>query len=329
MQCILQDIHGMKHSHDRSTEDMGVIIDRLVLAPAPVSEQSRPICPVTSEVPEMTDLHAGDTHATFDYLRDPPTDDPSAALCYYTEDRSRTTMRVVPVDMPIADGRPHVASFSLDREGFQLVPHKSAITDFMDSARVQSDYPDEAAALIREVTGAFFAVGLGVGVRFGRKPSDYVKSGDDQPARFPHADFTDETSQTILDQVGEVVGDYSRCAVYNVWRVFSDPPQDLPLAVCDARTVSAADEETAEAILDLPGSDEPFRSMTMVYRPNPANRWTYFSNMTVDEALVFKAWDSDKSRPQRVPHSAFVNPLAGPDAPSRSSLESRVLAYFA
>ncbi|WP_375399047.1 CmcJ/NvfI family oxidoreductase [uncultured Sphingomonas sp.] len=277
----------------------------------------------------MTEFPTGDVTATFDYLRDPPTDDPDAPLCYYTEDRSKTTMRVVPVQMPIVDGRPRVASFSLDREGFELVPHRSAITDFMDRAQLETVYPDEAAELIRNVTGAFFAVGLGVGVRFGRKRTDYVKAGDDQPARFPHADFTDETSQTILDQVGETLDGYSRCALYNVWRVFSDPPQDFPLAVCDARTASPADEASAEAILDLPGSDEPFRSMTTVYRPNGANRWTYFSNMTVDEALVFKAWDSDKSRSQRVPHSSFANPLTGPDAPSRSSIESRVLAYFA
>ncbi len=277
----------------------------------------------------MSAFPAGDTKATFDYLRDPPTDDPALPLCYYTEDRSKTTMRVVPVEMPIVDARPDAGSFSLDRQGFELVPHRSAITDFMDRARTESDYPDEVAELIRKVTGAFFAVGLGIGVRFGRKRTDYVKAGDDQPARFPHADFTDGTSRAILDQVGESVGQYSRCALFNVWRVFSDPPQDFPLAVCDARTVSPADEEQAEAILDLAGSEDPFRSMTMVYRPNPANRWSYFSNMTVDEALIFKAWDSDKSRPQRVPHSSFANPLVGPDAPSRSSIESRVLAYFA
>ena len=277
----------------------------------------------------MTVLHAGDTSATFDYLRDPPTDDPSQPLCYYTEDRSKTTMRVVPVEMPIADGRPGVDSFSLDKQGFELVPHHSAITNFLDRAVLENSYPDEMAALICKVTGAFFAVGLGVNVRFGHRQTEFAKINDDQPARFPHADFTDETSRIILDQVGESVGTYSRCAVYNVWRVFSAPPQDFPLAVCDARTVSTADEEPAEAILDLPGTDDPFRSMTVVYRPNAGNRWTYFSDMTVEEALIFKAWDSDPARPQRVPHSSFVNPLAGPDAPSRCSVESRVLAYFA
>ena len=277
----------------------------------------------------MDERTTGDVSATFDYLRDPSTDDPGEKLCYYTEDRSRTTMRVAPVELLVADGRPKVGSFSLDREGFELVAHQTSVTDFMDRSAVDAVYPNETAELIRNLTGASMAFGLGVGVRFGRPRTDYVKSSDDQPARFPHADFTDESSTTISDQLSGAVGHYTRSAIYNVWRVFSSPPQDFPLAVCDARTTFAADEEEALAILDIAGVANPMQSMTMVYHPNPANRWTYFSNMTIDEALVFKAWDSDKSRPQRVPHSSFANPLAGKDAPSRSSVECRVLAYFA
>lgn len=277
----------------------------------------------------MTALAAGDTRATFDYLRDPPVDDPSVALCYYTEDRSKTTMRVAPVEMAIADGRPQIGSFSLDREGFELVERPTAIADFLDSARVNAEYPAEAADLVRRLTGASCTFGMGVGLRFGRRRTDYEKTGDDQPARFPHADFTDASAQGILDMVGQNIESCSRRAIYNVWRVFSEPPQDFPLAVCDARTVQSQDEAAAEAILDLPGSgDHPFRSMTVVYRPNPGNRWTYFSDMTVNEALVFKAYDSDPSRAGRVPHSSFRNPLADSDAPSRSSIEARVLAYF-
>lgn len=276
----------------------------------------------------MSDNWIGDVTATFDYLRDPPTDDPAAVLCYYSEDRSKSTMRVVSREMRIVDGRPDVEAFDLDREGFQLVRHPSAITDFMDREQLDEVYPSETAELIRSVTGAIAAFGLGVGVRFGRQRTDYQKTSDDQPARHPHADFTDDTSKMLLDHFGAGVGAYSRCAIYNVWRVFSDPPQDFPLAVCDARSTSIEDEEHALALLDISETDEPFQSMTTVYRPNAANRWFYFSNMDVNEALIFKAWDSDTSRSRRVPHSSFVNPLVGPDAPSRSSIECRVLAYF-
>ncbi len=82
-----------------------------------------------------------------------------------------------------------------------------------------------------------------------------------------------------------------------------------------------------QILLDVPGRD-PIRSMTVVYYPNPNHRWFYFSNMAVDEALVFKSFDSDPDRPTRVPHTAFKNPLAGWDAPSRRSIETRVVALF-
>lgn len=277
----------------------------------------------------MNAFAAGDVKATFDYLRTPPTDDPSLPLCYYSEDRSKTTMRTVKVEMEIEDGRDDVGSYSLDVQGFALIEHHTATTDFEDHAKLFSEYPDESAALIRQLTGAIATIGLGVGVRFGRKRDNYVKASDDQVARHPHADFTDDTATGILDMAGDPELKYSRRAIYNVWRVFSPPPQDFPLAVCDARTALLADEAHAEALLDLPDLSEPFKSMTTVYRPNPGNRWVYFSDMTVNEALVFKAWDSDPSRPGRVPHSSFVNPLVQPDWPSRCSVESRVLAYFA
>ncbi len=276
----------------------------------------------------MTELPNGDVRASFDYLRDPPTDDPLQTLKYHTEDRSKTTMRTVVVEMPITDGRSRVSDFSLDREGFALVQHHSSVTDFLDRAQTDGKYADEMAALLRDVTGAQFALAVGVNVRFVRRREDYARTADDQPARFPHADFTDESSRALIDFIGRTAGDYSRAAIYNVWRVFSKPPQDFPLAVCDVRTVSIADEKNALAVLDLPGEDDPFSSVTTVYHPNPANQWFYFSNMTVDEALIFKAFDTAPERPQRVPHSSFANSLAGSDAPPRCSIEARILAFY-
>ena len=276
----------------------------------------------------MIERSGKDVLATLDYLRDPPTDDPSTTLCYYTEDRSKTTMRVVPVEVRIADGRPNVAAFDLDLQGFKLVSHRSSITDFLDRDQVNAVYAGEMAELIRAVTGARHAVAYGVGVRFGRKRTDYVKTNDDRPARFPHADFTDETSVAVLSHLDDGLGKPTRRAIYNVWRVFSDPPQDYPLAVCDARSTSRSDEEQALAVLDFAGVEEPFQSLTTVYRPNPGHRWTYFSDMNVGEALIFRAWDSNKSQFPRVPHSSFANPLVGSDAPSRCSIEARVVAYF-
>ena len=270
---------------------------------------------------------AGDVTAPFDYLGDPPTDDPATPIIYDAIGRVGTTMRVNPTPMPIVDGRTQAGGFSLDREGFTLVPHHCGITDFLDRAQTDTLYPLEAVALIRELTGAYAATAIGTNVRFGNPRDDYAATSDHKPARFPHADFTDEGASTMHTLGDQEPGAFSRYAIYNLWRVFSDPPQDFPLAVCDARTVSTTKEDEVQIVLDVPGRD-PIRAKAQGYYPDANNRWVYFSNMTVDEVLVFKGYDSDPKRPRRVPHTSFVNPLAPPGIPSRSSIETRVIAFY-
>ena len=275
----------------------------------------------------MPESFAGDITAAFNYLRTPPTDDPSIPITYDAIGRTATTMRLAPIDMRVTDGRSQQGGFDLDREGFMLVPHHCGITDFLDRSQTDAIYPDEATSLIRELTGAYAAVSTGTNVRFGGPQNDYAQTSDHKPAGFPHADFTDEAANAMRALGGQDIGEYSRCAIYNLWRVFSEPPQDFPLAVCDARTVSTEDEDTVQIMLDVPGRD-PIRANTVVYYPNPDNRWVYFSNMTVDEVLIFKSYDSDTRRPKRVPHTSFINPLVGPEIPSRSSIETRVVAFY-
>ena len=280
-----------------------------------------------TNVAERIDLPAGDLTATINYLRNPPTDDPSITMVYDPLTGKETTMRLAPVEVHLTDGRKNSGDFSLDREGFALVPHRCGITDFLDRSQTEVIYPREAAALICELTGAFAATGLGSNVRFGRsRPDDYTVTTDHNPARFAHADFTPISAVTMRESSGAVPEKYSRWALYNVWQVWSEPPQDQPLAVCDARSVSRDDEDVVQILLKAPGRDV-IRSATTVYNPNPAHKWHYFSNMTINEKLIFKAFDTDPDRPLRLPHTSFINPLAGPDA-IRKSIETRVVAFY-
>lgn len=51
--------------------------------------------------------------------------------------------------------------------------------------------------------------------------------------------------------------------------------------------------------------------------------------MSKDELLLFKHWDSDRTKPARTCfHTAFNNPNAGKDVPVRESIEVRAYAYF-
>jgi hypothetical protein len=236
--------------------------------------------------------------------------------------------------MHIANARP--LTTDLDREGFVLVQHASSIADFgeiEETADIDQRYVTEMTDLLAEVTGAQKVFLLGGGKkRYGEtataKLSPLLNA---KPARYPHADNTDASSAELIALIGMFVDDidldaYSRHAMYNAWRAVSSPPQDIPLAVCDARSVQPEDEVTIRAV-SLERSGEITHDTTG-YRYNPRHRWHYYPDMTRDEVLVFKAHDTDPDRSRRVPHTAFADPSCPAGVATRASVEVRALALY-
>ena len=62
---------------------------------------------------------------------------------------------------------------------------------------------------------------------------------------------------------------------------------------------------------------------------NAKQRWMYVPQMTREEAIVFKCYDSRKDVARFTPHGSFDDPSTPPDAAPRESMEVRVLAIFA
>ena len=60
----------------------------------------------------------------------------------------------------------------------------------------------------------------------------------------------------------------------------------------------------------------------------PGHKFYYAEKMDVDEAYVFKCYDSRKSTARFTPHTAFDNPNAAADAPDRESIEIRAYAFW-
>ncbi len=58
----------------------------------------------------------------------------------------------------IADGRHLAEHFSLDREGFELSRHATAVSDFLDDDEVRSIYYPEVERLVRDATRASLSV---------------------------------------------------------------------------------------------------------------------------------------------------------------------------
>ena len=229
--------------------------------------------------------------------------------------------------MRIADARHGGASPSLDREGYTLAHSRSSVRDFYDDAAVRSVYYAEVAELARAGVGGARAYVFdhlvrrreaGAGLSFGRQVSGARPSANGRV----HNDYTGVSGPRRMAQV--LAGDKQprRYAIVNVWRPIRGPVLDAPLALCDSRSVSAH---------DLVASDVYYPSRTgeiYLVAHSPLHRWSYFSGMQPDEALLFKQYDSDASVPRFVPHAAFDHPATPHDAPLRESIEARVLVTF-
>ncbi len=166
-------------------------------------------------------------------------------------------------------------------------------------------------------------------LRFGEKSPLSGKLNNSFPARFIHIDSSDPTAKGFAERSKpqDVDRPVRRYCHYNVWRVLSAPPQDVPLAVCDARSFTKKDLVEADAVFDVPGQPE-WGFEGYVVRYDPGHRWVYWSNMTRDEALVFKTNESDPALAHHVPHSAFDDPGCPDGAEPRASIEMRACCYW-
>ncbi|HEY0300901.1 MAG TPA: CmcJ/NvfI family oxidoreductase [Rhizomicrobium sp.] len=259
------------------------------------------------------------------------------------------TGRYEPHAVTVRDGRAIADHFTLDVHGFQLFTHKSAVKDFFDKEEVDRVYPGEVAEAVKAFTGADAVATMGWMVRtsgdmsrYKRETVGYAHRGGVQP---PAGEAHVDTAPDRADRVARLAYErsfpdgkgYSRYIYGSYWRAFSEPPQDTPLAVCDARSVGAGEGTTNtlfivdklpdEAGMLGPMANEDTVPGAAIFHFNPAHRWWYFSNMTRDEALLIKFHDSDRSRAWRTPHTAFRDPSFA-DAKPRSSIEFRVVAFF-
>lgn len=248
---------------------------------------------------------------------------------FHANDTRLDVMNIVQHAVEIEDARLWDHAPSLDREGFAIYPHRTRIGDFRQRDEVDHIHPAEIQKLLLDMTGAdeIIIVG-GAGLRFGERSQDSGALDNSRPARFVHIDVSDKTAADFFARVQtEKDRPIKRVAQYNVWRALTPPPQDVPLAVCDARSLSSEDLMPADAMFDRDGAILfSFEALTIRY--NPKQRWAYFSNMTRDEALVFKTHDTDSGVAHHVPHGAFDDPNCPPEVEPRSSVEMRGMAIW-
>ena len=223
----------------------------------------------------------------------------------------------------IADGRGNSAEFKIHKNGFELAVFPTAHSDFGDDEAVAQFYYDEVSKIVRDVTGAKEVFVFDHTVRRG------TPSSKRKPAHHVHNDYTDKTA---LIRAEEMIGKAAfatmagrRMIQINVWRPLVDVVTRSPLTFCDASSIDWADLIPTK--IHFPDTDHVGEIFAL--RKQAGQRWSYFSEMTRDEVVLIKGYDSETEGYARfTPHTAFEYPDQDPSAPERSSIETRTFAFY-
>lgn len=227
----------------------------------------------------------------------------------------------------IADGRAIAGSLDLDRDGFALKRHATAVEDFYDDAEVRRVYYPETAALVRQATGAAKVVVFDHTIRVADEEKQRrlkVRA----PVAAVHNDFTERSAPRRVRDL--LPGDEAearlkkRYGSINVWRPIAGPVETKPLVICAFPSIADGDWVAAERHYP----DGRVGGVQYLVH-NPGQRWFYFPRMRRDEAVLLKCFDSLRDGTARwTAHGSFDDPATPANAAPRESIEVRTLYFF-
>ena len=156
----------------------------------------------------------------------------------------------VPVDTTIHDARA-AGGLSWQTNGFELIEHQSAVTDWDDLTAVEAVHYQEITDLARSLCGCDAVLFYPALIR---SPAMAATQPDLTPVQLAHSDYTEGYRDMIADphhpyhdilqpsmqRAGVTSADIagaSRVLTLQMWRNTGAPDADHPLAVCDAREV--------------------------------------------------------------------------------------------
>lgn len=228
--------------------------------------------------------------------------------------------KLLPVEVDIINARSLAHKPTLDEEGFALVAHPAGEAAWSDKTWLNSVYVPSCLELVKRLTGATATLQMYYPIVRRRVASD----DNAATAGFIHIDQPRDVYRPQAEEAAAALGiKLQRGAIYNVWKAITPPPQDLPLAVADRRTIDANDHVLGMSV--EAGNTTAY--FALAHSPK-APTWYYFPDMTPEESLVFLAADFDPGRPLGCAHTAFSPPPIEGGCVPRASVEVRVIASF-
>ena len=233
-----------------------------------------------------------------------------------------------PRDVDIHDARSEKPDADLDTEGFCLVAQRTSVDDFYDDSQVSNIYHGEARKLLMGVTGAQ-RIEIFDDTRRSASVDRQAALGIREPAAIVHNDYTAASGVKRLrnhfadnpDEAETLL--QGRFAIVNIWRSIAGTIHNHSLALCDASTVQP------DSLVSMERRAEERIGELQVALYDEDQRWYYYPELEMDEAILIKTFDSETDgRARFTPHTSFDSPEAPADAPIRESIETRCLVFF-
>lgn len=214
---------------------------------------------------------------------------------------------------------------SLDVNGFTLIKNETKVQNFYDNQEITQIYYKEITNILKKVTGGKDVFIFGLTYRCNNDEERNKLKEKHFPvlksAKVVHNDFTDwsgvEEIKIIFPSEKESLlnRDFS---IIHTWQPLNDVTSD-PLAIVDATTVDHKNLVTNRQIT----TDRINETYNLDYNIN--QKWYYYPNMSTDEMLLFKGYDSKTDgRTRFTPHGSFSNLNVGNP---RNSIETRCFVF--
>lgn len=238
----------------------------------------------------------------------------------------------------------------LDTRGISLQRHVSTFRSYKDDAAIRTHYYPELIAEARRLTGADKATVASHVKRRVDAPGSETKAeaGVRGGAFMVHGDFNNDLKDDLVKMLAEgkpcTAGtgglelsekelQEGRLVVLNFWKPMNaEPVKRAPMAVCDASSMSKEEMQTYSHDPKPPPQNYmlPLPNLATLSTTALEHRWFSFPDMTNEEWMVFKTYDSAGPQPSNGVgvHSAFNDPSTQPDDPSRESIEARVVCFI-
>lgn len=277
-----------------------------------------------------------------------------------------------PRTIEVCDARslPAAMRKTCEANGFELLdrPLDNDALNFFEHDQVVKQYYPECERIIGAETGArAFAFDHNIRSAVGKQSKQRITGGQQVqgPAHVVHGDYTlysapqrlrdlstppsgNDTLLSVLpageslitsQMVAQCLGEGGRFAIINLWRSIADEPvQTDPLALCDGKTVEPEDL----VVFEIHYQDRIGENYFSKYADK--HKFYFYPEMTRDEAMLIKQWDSNGALAQSSGekadsselnqactfsfHSAFSDLSVPDDAPDRWSIEVRCVVIY-